>query len=207
MSPSKKAPEEHLSAPTPERPAPARARGAKVLAALLRVLILAAVIGLSVFLFSIRDRLQHLEVYGYPGVFIFSLISNATILMPVPGAAFAFAMGGVFHPLGVAVAAGSGGALGELTGYLAGFSGQAVIERMDVYVRIRPWVQRYGPWAILVMAAIPNPFFDLVGIAAGVMKMPIGRFLLFCWAGQVIKMIFIAYAGAFSLNWLAGFIK
>jgi len=73
-------------------------------------------------------------------------------------------MGSIFNPFGVGLAAGTGGALGELSGYLAGFSGQAVVERTDIYERIKPWVQKYGGWAILVLSAIPNPFFDIAGV-------------------------------------------
>jgi membrane protein DedA with SNARE-associated domain len=58
--------------------------------------------------------------------------------------------------------------------------------------------------AILVLSAIPNPFFDLAGIAAGVAKIPIGKFLFFCWIGQLIEMTMFAYAGAYSIDWLAG---
>src|SRR5207249_1809390 len=100
----------------------------------------------------------------------------------------------IFNPFGVGLAAGTGGAIGEMTGYIAGLSGQSVIERMDIYERIAPYIRRFGPWAIFIMAAIPNPFFDLAGIAAGVLKMPAWRFFLAVWAGQIIKMLLIAYA-------------
>jgi dihydrofolate reductase len=46
------------------------------------------------------------------------------------------------------LAAGLGGTIGELSGYLAGFSGQAIVERMDVYYRVKPWVDKYGGWTI-----------------------------------------------------------
>jgi membrane protein DedA with SNARE-associated domain len=169
---------------------------------LLRLLALLAVVGISVFIFSIRERVQEFAGFGYPGIFLIALLANATVLLPAPGVAVVFAMGNLFNPLAVGLAAGTGGALGELSGYLAGFSGQAIVERADAYARIQPWIQRYGRWAILVLSAIPNPFFDLAGVAAGVGKMPIGRFLFFCWIGQLIKMTLFAYAGAHSLSWL-----
>jgi membrane protein DedA with SNARE-associated domain len=173
-----------------------------VLTNILRILSLFVVIALTVYIYSIRDRAQEFAAFGYPGVFLVALMANATIFLPAPGVAVVFAMGSIFHPLGVALAAGTGGALGELTGYLAGFSGQAVIERTDVYDRINPWVQKFGPWAILLLSAIPNPFFDIAGVAAGISKMPIGRFLFACWIGQLIKMALFAYAGYYSLEWL-----
>ena len=167
---------------------------------ILRVLAVLAVIGISVYIFSIRDHASQFAKYGYPGVFLVALMANATVFLPAPGVAVVFAMGSVFNPFGVALAAGTGGALGEMTGYLAGFGGQAVVENTAVYARIQPWVQKWGGWAVLILAAIPNPFFDLAGIAAGSMKMPAWKFLFFCWIGQIIKMAMFAFAGAASLK-------
>ena len=152
----------------------------------------------------IREEAAKFAAYGYPGIFLIALLTNATVLLPAPGLAVVFAMGSIFNPIGVALAAGTGAALGELSGYLAGFSGQAVIEHMDIYENIMPWVQKYGTFAILILAAIPNPFFDLAGIAAGVTKIPVKNFLFACWVGQLIKAGAFAYAGAGSITWLLG---
>ena len=172
---------------------------------MLRVLALVGVIGITLYVFSIRERVQEFATLGYPGVFLIALLANATILLPAPGVAIIYAMGAVFNPLGVGLAAGTGGAIGELSGYLAGFSGQAVIENTNVYERTKPWVDKYGGWAILVLSAIPNPFFDAAGIAAGIAKMPMKTFLFFVWIGQLIKMTMFAYAGRYSLEWFAQF--
>jgi membrane protein DedA with SNARE-associated domain len=128
-------------------------------------------------------------------------------LLPAPGVAVIYAMGGIFNPWAVGLAAGTGGAIGELSGYLAGFSGQAVVERMDIYNRIKPGVDKYGGWAILVLSAIPNPFFDVAGIAAGMAKMPMRTFLVFTWIGQFIKMTCFALAGHYSITLLTNFMK
>jgi membrane protein DedA with SNARE-associated domain len=173
----------------------------------LRILALAIVIGITVYIYSIRERVDEFAAYGYPGIFLVMLMANATVIIPAPGVAVVFAMGSVFNPILVALAAGTGGAIGELSGYLAGFSGQAIVENTRAYNRISPWVQKYGVWAILVLAAIPNPFFDLAGMAAGIAKIPVWKFLLFCWVGQIIKMTIFAYAGAYSIDWLASFYK
>ena len=155
-------------------------------------------------IYSIRDQATQLAKFGYPGIFLIALLANATIILPAPGVAVVFAMGAVFHPIGVALAASLGGALGELTGYLAGFSGRGVVENRKLYQRMTGWVRKYGAPAVLVLAAIPNPFFDLAGMAAGVLKMPVWKFLLFCWAGQFLKMCMFAYAGHYSINWIIG---
>ncbi len=165
---------------------------------------LLTVIALTVYIYSIRERVEEFSAYGYPGIFLVALLANATIFLPAPGVAVVFAMGSIFNPIGVALAAGTGGALGELSGYLAGFSGGAVVDNTQAYERINPWVQKYGPWAILILSAIPNPFFDVAGVAAGIAKMPLGRFLLATLGGQLIKMAMFAFAGYFSLDWLVG---
>jgi membrane protein YqaA with SNARE-associated domain len=171
---------------------------------LARIAALAAVIGITAYIFSIRDQAAALKGYGYPGVFVLSLLANATLILPAPGVAITFAMGAVFHPLGVALAAGAGSALGELTGYLAGFSGQGVIGRSPTYTRFEGWTRRYGGWTILVLSFIPNPVFDMAGAAAGVLRMPLGKFLLWTWIGKTLKMLLFAYAGAGSIGWLGG---
>jgi len=176
----------------------------KWLLILARVLSLIFVIAISVYIFSIRDKAQELAIYGYPGIFVLSFMAYATVFLPAPGVAVVFTMGAVFNPLLVALAAGAGAALGELTGYLAGFSGQPVIQRVDIYQRMVQWLNKNGALSILLFAAIPNPFFDLSGAAAGALKMPVHKFLFFTWIGETIKMLFFAYLGASSIKSLFG---
>jgi uncharacterized membrane protein YdjX (TVP38/TMEM64 family) len=171
-------------------------------AILLRVLTLLAVIAIVVLVYSISDRAEEFAVYGYPGIFIIAMLANATMFLPAPGVAVVFAFGGVLNPLLVALAAGAGAAIGELVGYLVGFSGQGLVEDTRTYQRIAPWVARYGALAIFTFAALPNPFFDVAGVAAGILKVPVRKFILACWAGETVKMLAFAFAGAGSLAWL-----
>ncbi len=163
---------------------------------LLHVLVLILVVGLTLLIFIYRDEVKHLGVYGYPGIFIISIIANATIIIPLPGILITTAMGAVFNPLGVALAAGAGSAIGELTGYLAGFGGQVIVEKKDWYERVMKWMKKYGDITIFILSLIPNPLFDLAGMAAGSLKMPIWRFLLACFLGKFVKMLIFAYFGA-----------
>ena len=109
-------------------------------------------------------------------------------------------MGTIFNPLAVGLVAGAGAALGELVGYLAGFSGQAVVERADMYDRLTRWMQRNGALTVFFLALVPNPFFDVAGIIAGMLKMPLFKFLFWCWAGETLKMTMFAYLGSSALN-------
>lgn len=197
------------SSPLPKTPTPIAAPKPKSdwRSNALRVLAVLAVIAISAYIFSIRERADEFAALGYPGIFAIALMANATVFLPAPGVAVIYAMGSVFNPLGVGLAAGAGGSLGELSGYLAGYSGQAIVERTDIYERISPFVEKYGGWSIFVLSAIPNPFFDIAGVAAGIAKMPFWKFLLVCFLGQVIKMTSFAYAGKYSIDWLASLIQ
>jgi membrane protein YqaA with SNARE-associated domain len=167
-----------------------------------RVLVLLAVITLTILLILNRDRVQELEALGYPGIFLISLFSNATLILPVPGVLFTSAMGAVFNPYWVALAAGCGAALGELTGYVAGFSGQGIIENKQWYARVTEWMKKYGGLTVLVLAFIPNPIFDIAGMVAGALRMPLWKFLLFSWVGKTGKMLVFALGGAGLLELL-----
>jgi len=169
---------------------------------LYRVFILIALLLLTIFLLRNRDQIKEFSKFGYAGIFFVSILSNATLIMPIPGVVFTSAMGAVFNPFWVALAAGCGAALGELTGYLAGFSGQFVIDRKDWYQGLTKWMKKYGNLTVLVMAFIPNPFFDLTGIIAGALKMPVERFLFWCAIGKILKMLVFALTGSSMMQFV-----
>jgi len=70
-----------------------------------RLLAVVGVIAITLYIVSIRDEVERLAAYGYPGIFLLSVLANATVILPAPGVAITFAMGAVFHPVGVALAA------------------------------------------------------------------------------------------------------
>jgi uncharacterized membrane protein YdjX (TVP38/TMEM64 family) len=168
---------------------------------LARIAALLVVILISVYIFSIRDQAARLAIYGYPGIFLISFLAYATVILPAPGVAIIFTMGAILNPLAVGVVAGAGAALGELVGYLAGFSGQAVVERADIYERLTRWMQKNGALTVFILALVPNPFFDLAGVIAGMLKMPVGKFLVSCWGGETVKMTMFAYLGSNFIGW------
>ncbi|MFQ5407831.1 MAG: DedA family protein, partial [Anaerolineales bacterium] len=95
---------------------------------LARLFVLLLVVGLTLYIYAVRDEAQQLERYGYPGLFVLNAMASATVLLPAPGIAVVFAFGGVFNPFWVAMVAGLGATVGELSAYAAGYSGRAVIE-------------------------------------------------------------------------------
>jgi membrane protein YqaA with SNARE-associated domain len=168
-----------------------------------RVVALVVALGITASILIFRERLAAFAAYGYLGIFIVSLLGNATVILPVPVLLAAFAGGTAFDPWITGLAAGTGSALGELTGYLAGYGGAAAIEDRPLYNKLERWMRRHGPLTIFVLSAIPNPLFDLAGISAGTLRMPVWKFLLFCWLGKTIRTLPIAWLGAQSVQWFA----
>jgi uncharacterized membrane protein YdjX (TVP38/TMEM64 family) len=170
---------------------------------LLRIVTFLFVVGIVVLIFIFREQVRHLSQLGYLGAFLIALIANATIILPVPGVWVIFAMGAIFNPFLLAIFAGLGAATGELFGYLLGFSGQGLAQRSRIYDQIYAYINshmRSIDLIIFVMAAIPNPFFDLAGIAAGTLKVPIWRFYIFCALGSILKMLAFSFGGASIIN-------
>jgi membrane protein YqaA with SNARE-associated domain len=165
--------------------------------------VLAVVITITVVLLA--DDIRRFQAYGYPGVFVVSLLGNATLLLPAPSITVVFAMGHALNPVIVGLVAGIGEALGELTGYMAGYGGRAVIKDREMYKRLEERMSSKGGPTIFILSVIPNPFFDLAGIAAGAWRFPIQKFLFYCWAGKTIKSLLVALAGYSSIGWVSGF--
>ena len=155
-------------------------------------------VALSIAIFVFRDQLRAVGNYGYLGIFLIALIGNATIVLPVPTIVTAFAGGSVFNPIVVGVISAAGATIGELTGYIAGRSGTAIVENQEVYDRFERWMDSYGLLALFVLAAIPNPLFDVAGIIAGLSKMKVSTYLVVVCAGKIVKFLAIAYLGASS---------
>ena len=134
-----------------------------------------------------------------------SLIGNASIALPIPSLAVTFSMGALLSWPIVGLVAGIGEALGESTGYLAGYTGSALVENQRLYKRMQYWTEHHGMLTIFVLSVVPNPLIDLAGIAAGALKYGYFKFLLACWLGKTIKTLIFAWAGAQSVGWVMRF--
>jgi membrane protein YqaA with SNARE-associated domain len=156
-----------------------------------------AAIGITVGIILLRGHIKEFAVYGYPGIFLISFIGNATLILPAPSFAVVFAVGGALNPLLVGIVAGLGATLGELTGYLAGVGGRYAIENRVLFNRVERWMLKGGPLVIFMLAIIPNPAFDVGGIVAGALRMPVWQFILAAWAGKSIRFTLLALSGQF----------
>jgi membrane protein DedA with SNARE-associated domain len=174
-----------------------------------RVLAILLVISISISIFLIPDEvIEKIGILGYPGAFLISLLSSATVLLPAPGLLVVISLGSRMNPLLIAISGGLGAALGELSSYAAGYSAQTVVENNKIYQQMVKWMKKNGPATVLILAAIPNPFFDITGIAAGALKMNVKVYFFWALLGNIIKMLILTLAasGLISLPILQNFL-
>lgn len=157
--------------------------------------------------------------YGYAGIFLANFLANATAFVPVPGLSAigqALVVKGaerLWDP-GVVVAAASAMTLAESTAYGLGALGRGIIEEHETPIRGRPgrlmqhaarWVDwlmaRYGFPTLLVLSAIPNPFFEFAGITAGAVRMNFFRFLVAVGIGKTVRVILLVTLGEAVFDW------
>ncbi len=158
-------------------------------------LVLLGVLLLSGALFFVPIDYKAFGNYGYLGVFVITLVATGALVLPVPYLAVILIAGSFLNPGLVALTAGAGAALGEMTGYLVGCTGSALIPRNRWYRLVERGVTRFAWPVIFVAAVVPNPFFDAVGIVAGATRLPVWQFLLACFLGKTIRFWLLAIAG------------
>ena len=144
----------------------------------------------------------NIETVGYTSIFFLSFIAAALIFLPVSAlASVCVAVVVDLNPFVVAVVAASAESIGELTGYLAGMGGKAIFDRNRFYLRFKNLFSRYAAFTLLFGSAIPNPLFDVMGVAAGSILYPVKRFLLLVFIGKVVKFTWVGLGCYYGATW------
>ena len=144
----------------------------------------------------------NIETAGYTSIWFLAFIGAALVFLPVRAlAAVCVAATVDLNPFLIAVVAASAEAIGELTGYLAGMGGKAVFERNRFYLRFKNLFLRYAALTLFLGSIIPNPLFDIMGVAAGSILYPVRRFLLLVFIGKTIKFTWVALGCYYVMTW------
>jgi len=141
--------------------------------------------------------------YGYLGVFLISLIGASSIIIPVPYMVVLYVLGGFLDPFLIAIAGGMGSAVGELSGYIVGYYGRAVVseERQRKLEFILKIFKGYVPAAIFVFALTPLPD-DLLFIPLGILHYSLVGALVPCVLGKVLMCFVVAMGGRLSITFI-----
>lgn len=164
------------------------------------VAVLILSISLSIGLFLFRDYFRDFRNLGLIGIFLINLVSSATFFVSGPAFLTVVAGGSIYHPLLVAFVASLGASVGDMVAYFLGYSGRNLtIHRLQkkLWFKVTEGLfKTYGTILVLVLALIPNPFFDAVGLFAGVLGMKYSKFFLLMLAGRFARSIILALIGA-----------
>ena len=152
---------------------------------------------LIVFAFVFRDRLLHLESLGLVGIFLLNFFSTVTLFLPNFSAATVVAGGTLYNPIFVAIVATLGGALGDASSYVLGRTGKEILLKNEgkIFKRISSIFHRHGLIVVFVLALIPNPIFDAIGILAGGLRYSFKKYFLAMLAGRIVRNLLLAYLG------------
>jgi membrane protein YqaA with SNARE-associated domain len=156
-----------------------------------------AVINVAVYLALPPDLLDQLGAIGYLGAFGSAWLANASIVIPIPYYLLLIRLSQGVYQYGVALAAAAGSVLGELVAYYAGRSGRQLAQRTRFY----GWVQRQlqhrwrAPLVLFALSAPPNPFFDVAGLLAGAVGVPVWVFVAATFAARVVRFVAVVFLG------------
>jgi membrane protein YqaA with SNARE-associated domain len=135
--------------------------------------------------------------YGYIGVFLVTLLANASVFIPVPYPGIVAKLAADLNVAGIAVLGATGSVIGEATAYLVGRAGRGVVEKTSFFL----WLQRQlrtplrAFVVLFLLSAPPNPFFDVAGLAAGSLGVPFPLFAFATFCGRIVRLVILAYVG------------
>jgi len=163
-------------------------------------LVLLGVLAVTVALILAPIDYRALGNYGYLGVFAITLLATGAFVLPVPYLMSIIVAGSFLNPTLVAIVAGAAAAIGELTGYLVGYSGRSLLAKNRWTVLLEEWMVRFAGWVIFLGSVVPNPIFDAIGIIAGAARVKLSLFLIACFLGKSLRFWLLATLGESLLS-------
>jgi membrane protein YqaA with SNARE-associated domain len=176
---------ETVSKAEEQSPKPARLWLRPVLIGLILV-----AINIVIYLLLPDDLEARIGNFGYLSAFLSALLANASVVIPVPYYPLLIRLGQSFDPIWVTLLAAAGSTIGELTAFYVGRSGRGAVENTRFY----RWTQEQlshrwrAPLTLFGLSAVPNPAFDVAGLLAGAMGIPLWMFVVTVFPGRIIRM-------------------
>lgn len=147
------------------------------------------IIGLSITIFIFRDKIGNVGEIGYFGLFFLCMLANATVLLPAPSLMIAASCALIMNPWLVALFAALGSTVGELVGYLFGHATKELSPKFKKLLDTLNARIHNETLIVFILALLPLPFFDVVGIYSGGTRMNLIKFFIACFVGKFIKML------------------
>ena len=136
---------------------------------------------------KLKDFMQKWMPLTLLGLLLTCFVMNSTVLLPSSSLLVVLEYSYVFNPLNVILVGAIGASLGELTGYMVGVEGGAIVKRFKKISRMTS-IKKHSFWWVMLFAFIPFPIFDVAGIVAGSIRMNPLELLIASFIGKVSKM-------------------
>lgn len=156
---------------------------------ILELILIVLIVGLSITIFLLREKIQNVNNMGYLGLLMLCFLANSTVFLPAPSLMITASCALIMNPLLVAIFAAAGATLGEFVGYAFGVASkdishkvQRVIDKVSLKIKSQSLL-------VFIFAVLPLPLFDFVGIYSGGTKMNLIKFFVACFLGKFIKML------------------
>ncbi|MFH1186566.1 MAG: VTT domain-containing protein [Candidatus Levyibacteriota bacterium] len=151
-------------------------------------------------LFIFRDFFKDSQSLGLLGIFLINFVSNASFFVSGPAFLSVVAGGSLYNPFLVALISSFAATLGDMIGFLVGFSGRKIaLEKIGKnfwFTILERYFKKYGGWMLFAFAFIPNPFFDAIGLIAGIFVFSPKRFIIIVTLGRFLRYLILASIGA-----------
>lgn len=166
----------------------------------LSILIFILSIALSIGLFIFRDYFKEAEKFGLFGIFIINFLSGLSFFLPAPAFLTVFAGGSVYPPVLVGIASSLGATLGDMVYFVMGYTGRIIlsakVENKILFKVFESLFKKYGTLIVFILALIPNPLFDGIGLIAGVFTYSPYKFFIIVMLGRFLRYFLLAGVGS-----------
>jgi membrane protein YqaA with SNARE-associated domain len=145
------------------------------------------------------------EAMGLGGIFVVTLLSHSTMVARDIFVPLFLALTPLYNPILLGVAAGVGGAIGDIIPYLLGLGVAETVESEGGKAEdlVGRWLKKYGLWAVLVVAATPLPDLPVV-MLAGTRRLPLHKLLMIEAVGKTALYTLGAWVGGWIFDLLIG---
>lgn len=150
--------------------------------------------------------------YGLIGIFLASLLANATLFLVVPIDAVIILVSStkIFNPFLIALFAAVGAAIGESVGYFIGRGGRSVVEekyhnQLDKIDNLAEKVSKWGFGFIVLMSFVPL-LFDLISVIAGMIEYDLKKFYPAVFIGRFCRYSILAFFGVTVMEFFFGLV-
>lgn len=156
----------------------------------IEILFIVIIVLFSIIIFLLRDKIEQVNNISYLGLLLLCFLANSTVLLPAPSLMIAASCALIMNPFLVAFFAALGSTLGEFVGYAFGTLTKDLSPKFQKL--LDKLVSKVNNQTILVfiMAVLPLPLFDIIGIYSGGTKMSLIKFAIACFVGKFIKLLF-----------------